>query len=297
MTLYKQLQDFQHQLQLLKNDNTQTMNYAKTQLNAYADEIMGAKEQEIIESVKNDFESQEQRLNTKLESLVTNALNANVESISEKLANKLNTPLIQAQALEHLKALQNPLTLKALKEYLQENAQEIQQNQKQEILQQLQSFTQSTIQENAQEITKEVIKELDFSFLSQQPQAFYDVIIHSMGEFITQKLESEWLIEVFTQMGVDIYNKVSDVTRLKEMEMESELHLLSLHTQNEIKSLENANLLILQTQQKELELRQHAKLEQMRLENAILLEAKRKEALESGALPQEQITQNAYKVV
>ncbi|WP_104744058.1 hypothetical protein [Helicobacter cinaedi] len=297
MTLYKQLQDFQHQLQLLKNDNTQTMNYAKTQLNAYADEIMEAKEQEIIESVKNDFESQEQRLNAKLESLVTNALNANVESISEKLANKLNTPLIQAQALEHLKALQNPLTLKALKEYLQENAQEIQQNQKQEILQQLQSFTQSTIQENAQEITKEVIKELDFSFLLQQPQAFYDVIIHSMGEFITQKLESEWLIEVFTQMGVDIYNKVSDVTRLKEMEMESELHLLSLHTQNEIKSLENANLLILQTQQKELELRQHAKLEQMRLENAILLEAKRKEALESGALPQEQITQNAYKVV
>ena len=297
MTLYKQLQNFQHQLQLLKNDNTQTMNYAKTQLNAYADEIMEAKEQEIIESVKNDFESQEQRLNVKLESLVTNALNANVESISEKLANKLNTPLIQAQALEHLKALQNPLTLKALKEYLQENAQEIQQNQKQEILQQIQSFTQSTIQENAQEITKEVIKELDFSFLSQQPQAFYDVIIHSMGEFITQKLESEWLIEVFTQMGVDIYNKVSDVTRLKEMEMESELHLLSLHTQNEIKSLENANLLILQTQQKELELRQHAKLEQMRLENAILLEAKRKEALESGALPQEQITQNAYKVV
>lgn len=304
MLLYTKLQEFQNQLERLKNDNTQTYEYAQTQLRNELNELVEQESQRIGRELSEDLQQQEGVIRSHIKAYALELFNDKSPELIEQILTQLPITEISQNATDRVVENAKLDLNKAFKEYLSLNAEDLSQAHRQELLEIITQKVREAVNVNANIITQEVIKELDFSFLSKQPQVFYEVIINSMGELLTQKCENEYLQEYFKTMGKTIYDDIKDLEEIKLAEFESLAHLLSLKAQNQFQSLSQAVQLVAKAEQEELKHKQlmaqikaQAELEQQKLENAIALEAKRKELIESGAIPSDEITIKSYKVV
>ena len=304
MTLYNKLKEFDTLLTQARSDSQKTLEYAQNELKEFTQELIGAKESALARELKGDLNALSLATQSHLERKLLELFSTNKSELIERVRESLDMQEIEAHLKQVIISEDKELLHASFKDFLKTESEDIAIKHKEELLEGLRGQVESLVRKESELIVQEVVKELDFSFLKEQPQVFYDVIINSLGELITNKLESEYLKECFKAMGSEIFSQVSSMQNLKEMELESQLHLLSLHAQNELISLEGANAWLLgvraQSQkieaQIELEQKNHA-LELLRLENAMLLEQKRKEALENGQLPQEAAKQYSYKVV
>lgn len=304
MLLYNKLQEFQQSLERLENDNTKTYEYAQTQLKTELSKSVSEAEERISSELLNDLNTQEKQMQERVKEYALSLFTQKSDEIVEKLTQTIPTDSIQEQVAQSLISNAEPNLNKAFKEFLRENAQDLSQSHRQECQQIITQKVREAVNANANSITQEVIKELDFSFLSSQPQVFYEVIINSMGELLTKKCENEYLQEYFKTMGKSIYDDIADLEQLQEAEFLSQLHLVSMSGQNEYKSLCEVIHCLQEQEMKEKEMQHKAimlqkaqELELQKLENAIALEAKRKELIESGAIPSDEIAIKSYKVV
>lgn len=304
MLLYNKLQEFQQSLERLENDNTKTYEYAQTQLKTELSEAISEAENRISSELLNDLNTQEKQMQERVKEYALSLFTQKSDEIVEKLTQTIPTDSIQEQVAQSLISNAEPNLNKAFKEFLDLNAQDLSQSHRQELQEIITQKVREAVNANANSITQEVIKELDFSFLSSQPQVFYEVIINSMGELLTKKCENEYLQEYFKTMGKSIYDDIADLEQLQEAEFLSQLHLVSMSGQNEYKSLCEVIHCLQEQEMKEKEmqhkvimLQKAQELEIQKLENAIALEAKRKELIESGAIPSDEIAIKSYKVV
>lgn len=304
MLLYNKLQEFQQSLERLENDNTKTYEYAQTQLKTELSEALSEAENRISSELLNDLNTQEKQMQENVKEYALSLFTQKSDEIVEKLTQTIPTDSIQEQVVQSLISNAEPNLNKAFKEFLDLNAQDLSQSHRQELQEIITQKVREAVNANANSITQEVIKELDFSFLCSQPQVFYEVIINSMGELLTKKCENEYLQEYFKTMGKSIYDDIADLEQLQEAEFLSQLHLVSMSGQNEYKSLCEVIHCLQEQEMKEKEMQHKAimlqkaqELEIQKLENAIALEAKRKELIESGAIPSEEIATKSYKVV
>lgn len=304
MLLYNKLQEFQQSLERLENDNTKTYEYAQKKLKTELSEALSEAENRISSELLNDLNTQEKQMQENVKEYALSLFTQKSDEIVEKLTQTLPTDSIQEQVAQSLISNAEPNLNKAFKEFLDLNAQDLSQSHRQELQEIITQKVREAVNANANSITQEVIKELDFSFLSSQPQVFYEVIINSMGELLTKKCENEYLQEYFKTMGKSIYDDIADLEQLQEAEFLSQLHLVSMSGQNEYKSLCEVIHCLQEQEMKEKEmqhkvimLQKAQELEIQKLENAIALEAKRKELIESGAIPSDEIAIKSYKVV
>ncbi len=135
-------------------------------------------------------------------------------------------------------------------------------------------------------ITESVIKNLDFSFLSAQPKAFYSVINENLKEMFLKELESE-VLKNFIKETID--NALSEDERLKALKL-AELKALS-YLQVTIESSKTKLL------QDALMLEAEMANNKLKIENEIAYNLKRKELIQEGKLDDEAFKKNIFKVI
>ncbi len=121
-----------------------------------------------------------------------------------------------------------------------------------------------------------MIKNLDFSFLSAQPKAFYSVINENLKEMFLKELESE-VLKNFIKETID--NALSEDERLKALKL-AELKALS-YLQVTIESSKTKLL------QDALMLEAEMANNKLKIENEIAYNLKRKELIQEGKLDDE----------
>lgn len=125
-------------------------------------------------------------------------------------------------------------------------------------------------------ITQSVIKNLDFSFLSAQPKAFYSVINENLKGMFLKELESE-ILKNFIKETID--NALSEDERLKALklaELKALTYLQVTEEANKTKLMQDALLLETQILNNKL-----------KIENEIAYNLKRKELIQEGKLDDE----------
>lgn len=139
---------------------------------------------------------------------------------------------------------------------------------------------------NLNAITESVIKNLDFSFLSAQPKAFYSVINENLKEMFLKELESEFL-KKYIKESID--NALAEAEKLKVLRLTELKALCYLQVTLEslkVQSLQNALML-------EADIMNN----KMKIENEIAYNLKRKKLIEEGKLEDEAFKKYIFKVI
>ncbi|WP_425250296.1 hypothetical protein [Helicobacter pylori] len=135
-------------------------------------------------------------------------------------------------------------------------------------------------------ITESVIKNLDFSFLSAQPKAFYSVINENLKGMFLKELESE-ILKNFIKETID--NALSEDERLKALklaELKALTYLQVTEEANKTKLMQDALLL-----------EEQNLINKLKIENEIAYNLKRKELIQEGKLDDEAFKKNIFKVI
>lgn len=304
MQLYQKIQELITLNEQLQDDNTKTLEYAKDTLKSYANELIQEEEQRLATELKEDLQNQSQIVQNNLQESLRGEFIHATPALIESIKSTIDLQALQDSIIAHATQVYASSLEASFSAYIEQNCQNLLQNHAQNLLESQKEQLRALLESQGEAIAQEIIKKLDYSFLSEQPQAFYDAIVNSIGELITRKIEQGYLQEQFMAMGSKIYKQITSLQELKEIELQSQLYLMGLSAKSELESLENAlkitSELIAQENALKAQITQeNAKyeLENLKLQNAIKLEKERKEALENGSLPQEQITQKSYKVI
>lgn len=300
MLLYEKLQEFHKELQRLQRDNELTSEYAKGQLLEYLNELMERKETQIIKDLSGDLESIKEGLQKGLSEYAKKLFVDNKAELIAQLANNLSDSLQEV--------IQEPITQnlkEALAQRLENDSSTIISEYLQELIQKpntlINEYLSESVKSQAPELIQERIKHIDFSFLSQQPESFYEIIIDNMGKFLQKKCEEKYLQEYFLEMGKNIYKDIVEVKDLQETHFLAQMHYANSVALNELKTfndvLRECQKAELENQKIQSQLKQEqlkTQLENQKLENAILLAQKRKAALQAN---KEETKHKAYKVI
>ncbi|GAA8327130.1 hypothetical protein HpNP14_14640 [Helicobacter pylori] len=131
-----------------------------------------------------------------------------------------------------------------------------------------------------------MIKNLDFSFLSVQPKAFYSVINQNLKEMFLKELESEFLQKFIKESIDNALKKDENFKTLKIAELKALTYLQVTIESQKVQLLQNALMLEAQNLNNK-----------MKIENEIAYNMKRKELIAEGKLEDEAFKQNIFKVV
>ncbi|EJC18713.1 hypothetical protein HPHPM2_1497 [Helicobacter pylori Hp M2] len=135
-------------------------------------------------------------------------------------------------------------------------------------------------------ITESAIKNLDFSFLATQPKAFYDVINENLKEMFLKELESEYLKKYIDGVIESYFKQAERLKLLRETELKALCYLQVVLESNKVKILQDALILENQNTQNEL-----------KIQNEIAYNEKRKQLIADGRLEDEAFKQFKFKVI
>ncbi len=293
MKLYNKIQELINESETLKQKNNEVLGLAKNELS----ELVNQKANENLESLKNTFQGylngqlveipliikknvkelvNKQALITEVKNellsqfdkqAITNALK---QELKNEIRSELNTILSDSD-------LQSEIT-QAKKEIVSETTSETTNALTSKILGILGS------QLNA--ITESVIKNLDFSFLSAQPKAFYSVINQNLKEMFLKELESEFLKKFIKESIDDALKESEKLKALKIAELKALTYLQVTLESQKTQLLQNALMLEAQNLN-----------HKMKIENEIAYNLKRKELIAEGKLENEAFKKNIFKVI
>ncbi len=118
-----------------------------------------------------------------------------------------------------------------------------------------------------------MIKNLDFSFLSAQPKAFYSVINQNLKEMFLKELESEILKKYIKESIDNALKEAEQLKTLRLVELKALSHLQVTIESQKVKLLQDALMIEANNLNNK-----------MKIENEIAYNLKRKELIKEGKL-------------
>lgn len=302
MKLYNKIQELLKHLEQQKSDNASTLEYAKGELSKFVAEVLENRVNEAKSDLHEELENEEVRIADKSEAKVLELFNQKADEIATKVANSFDKEQLKEQVVKQMQVLQGESLEALFSNYLNENSAHLLEINADNIKKDMAQSIEKIVKANSDTITQEVVQGLDFAFLKEQPQAFYEVIVNSIGEMIQAKLQQGFLEETFVNLGSDIYKRVVDLEDLRLSSYEAQLHLAQINANNEIIEFNNALKLQEAYTIAQMELESKAKLAKkahelkaLELDNQIALETKRKAAIAQGVLDDKVTKAKAYK--
>ncbi|WP_104748949.1 hypothetical protein [Helicobacter cetorum] len=293
MRLYDKMQELLQNSQELKAKNDEILDLAKHDLS----ELVKQKSQENLQALKQDFKGRLDSEFLQIPLLVKENTKELVNkddlqaSVLNELISQFNRPEITSELKRELKfeikqELESLLESQELQaelksvqsEILTDTIQESQKALKQKIL--------SLLENRLPSITESVVKNLDFSFLKAEPKAFYSVINENLKEMFKKELESEYLQGYINSVVDEYFKKAQNLEKLRETELKALLYLQVVLEANKVKLLQDALMLENQILQDDL-----------KIQNEIAYQLKRKELIKEGKLDNEVFKHFRFKVV
>ncbi|GAA8813990.1 hypothetical protein DUHN40_06340 [Helicobacter pylori] len=293
MKLYNKIQELINESETLKQKNDEVLELAKNELS----ELVNQKANENLENLKNEFQGYLDSKLLEMPLIVKKNVNelinkqALIAEVRNELLSQFDKQAITNALKQELKTeinteLGNLLSDRELQSELQNAKNEIVSETTNNTINALTSKILGILEPRLNAITESVIKNLDFSFLSAQPKAFYSVINENLKEMFLKELESEFL-QKFIKEAID--NALREAEKLKVLKL-TELKALT-YLQVTIESQKTQLL------QNALMLEAENLNNKMKIENEIAYNLKRKELIEEGKLEDEAFKKNIFKVI
>ncbi|MCQ2687722.1 hypothetical protein JT130_01295 [Helicobacter pylori] len=293
MKLYNKIQELINESETLKQKNNEVLALARNELS----DLVNQKSNENLENLKNTFQGY---LNGKLveiplvvkknvkELVDKQALSAEVknELLSQFDKQAITNALKQEIKNEIKSELDNLLSDRELKSELQQAKSQIISETTNETTNALTSKILGILESKLNAITESVVKNLDFSFLAAQPKAFYSVINENLKEMFLKELESEYLQKYVNSVIESYFKQAERLKLLRGTELKALCYLQVALESNKVKMLQDALMLENQNTQNEL-----------KIQNEIAYNEKRKQLIANGQLEDELFKQFKFKVI
>ncbi|MCQ2759586.1 hypothetical protein JT212_00090 [Helicobacter pylori] len=293
MKLYNKIQELINESETLKQKNNEVLELARNELS----DLVKNKADENLESLKNTFQGY---LNGQLVEIplivkknVKELVNkqALIAEVRNELLSQFDKRAISNALKQEIKndiksEFDTLLNDRELRSELQQAKTEIISETTSETTSALTSKILGILETKLNAIIESVIKNLDFSFLSAQPKAFFSVINQNLKEMFLKELESEFL-KNFIKESID--NALKEAEKLETLKL-AELKALT-YLQVTIESQKTQLL------QKALMLESEKLNNKMKIENEIAYNLKRKELIAEGKLEDEAFKKNIFKVI
>ncbi|WQY81418.1 hypothetical protein E5L62_00970 [Helicobacter pylori] len=293
MKLYNKIQELINESETLKQKNDEVLELARNELS----ELVNTKANDNLESLKNEFQGYINGQLVEMPLIVKKNVEelVNKQELSEQIHNELLSQFDKQAITNALKQelksdikseLGNLLSDRELQSSLQQAKNEIITQTTSETTNALTSKILGILEIKLNAITESVIKNLDFSFLSAQPRAFYSVINENLREMFVKELESEVLKKFIKETIENALNEVKQLKALKLAELKALVFLQVTLESHKVKLMQDA-----------LTLKAENLNNKMKLENEIAYNLKRKELIQEGKLDDELFKKNIFKVI
>ncbi len=293
MKLYNKIQELINESETLKQKNNEVLGLAKNELS----ELVNTKANENLQSLKNEFQGYLNGQLVEMPIIVKKNVKelVNKEALTKEIHNELLsqfdkqaiTNALKQEIKNEIKSeLDNLLSDRELQSELQQAKNEIISQTTNDTTNALTSKILGILETRLNAITESVIKNLDFSFLSAQPKAFYGVINENLKEMFLKELESEFL-KKFIKESID--NALKEAEKLKALRLAELKALCYLQV-----TLESHKVQLLQNA---LTIESDILNNKMKIENEIAYNLKRKELIQEGKLEDEAFKKFIFKVI
>ncbi|WQV53936.1 hypothetical protein KVM55_04685 [Helicobacter pylori] len=293
MRLYNKIQELISETETLKQKNNEVLGLARNELS----ELVNQKSNENLESLKNTFQGYLNGKLVEMPLIVKKNVKelVNKQALTEEVRNELLS-LFDKQAItnalkQELKheiksKLDNLLSDRELKSELQQAKSEIVTETTNETTNALTSKILGILESKLNAITESVVKNLDFSFLKTQPRLFYSAIVENLKEMFLNELKSEYLQKYINSVIESYFKQAKRLKLLRETELKALCYLQVALEINKVKMLQDALMLENQNTQNEL-----------KIQNEIAYNEKRKQLIADGQIEDESFKQFKFKII
>ncbi|PUD87777.1 hypothetical protein C2R61_02895 [Helicobacter pylori] len=293
MRLYNKIQEFLNTIQTIESSNAQAIEIAKNELNDFVKEKTNQRLNEIKNELNDSVSSELLKLQKQVKTNVKELVNQNelTREIHAELLNQFNKQEIKNELKRELK-----FEIKKELEYLLQTTElknEIKSAQSSILIDTIASTEQDlkveilgVLKRNLDKIIESVVKNLDFSFLKTQPQLFYSAINENLKEMFLNELKSEYLKKYIDSVIESYFKQAEKLKLLRETELQALCYLQVALESNKVKMLQDTLMLENQNIQNEL-----------KIQNEIAYNKKRKQLIADGQLEDESFKQFKFKVI
>ncbi|MCK0498518.1 hypothetical protein [Helicobacter pylori] len=293
MKLYNKIQELINESKTLKQKNNEVLGLARNELS----ELVNTKAKENLESLKNTFQGYLSGQLVEMPLIVKKNVKelVNKQALTEEIHNELLSQFDKQAITNDLKRelkteikteLDNLLSDRELQGKLRQAKKEIISQTTSDAISALTSKILGILEIRLNAITESVIKNLDFSFLSAQPKAFYSVINENLKEMFSKELESEILKKFIKESITNALNEAEKLKALKIAELKALCYLQVTLESHKVQLLQNALMIEADVLNNKI-----------KIENEIAYNLKRKELIEEGKLEDEAFKKNIFKVI
>ncbi|WP_231192672.1 hypothetical protein [Helicobacter pylori] len=293
MKLYNKIQELINESESLKQKNNEVLGLAKNELS----DLVNTKAKENLESLKNEFRGYLENQLVEMPIIVKENVKELVdkEALTKEIYNELLsqfdkqaiTNALKQEIKNEIKSeLETILSDRELQSELQQAKNEIVSETTNNTTNALTSKILGILETRLNAITESVIKNLDFSFLSAQPKAFYSVINENLKEMFLKELESEFLQKYIKEAIQNALNEAEELKALRLAELKALCYLQVTLESHKVQLLKNALMIEADVSNNK-----------MKIENEIAYNMKRKELIEEGKLEDEAFKKYIFKVI
>ncbi|WP_120900417.1 hypothetical protein [Helicobacter pylori] len=293
MKLYNKIQELITEIETLKQKNNEVLELARNELS----ELVNNKSNENLESLKNTFQGYLNDQLIEMPLIVKKNVKelVNKEALNKEIRNELISQFDKQEITNALKQelkneikseLDSLLSDRELQIELKQAKSKIVTETTNETTNALTSKILGILETRLNDITESVIKNLDFSFLSAQPKAFYSVINENLKEMFLKELESEFLKKYIKASVDSTLKEPEELKALKLAELKALSYLQVITESQKVQLLQDALMLEAQNLNNK-----------MKIENEIAYNLKRKELIAEGKLEDEAFKKNIFKVI
>ncbi len=293
MQLYNKIQEFLNTSQELKDKNANALNLAKSELSAFVEEKNKQQANELKNEIQTSITSEFSKLPAQVKANVKELVNQNelTTQIHAELLSQFNKQEIQDDLRRVLKfeiksELESLLQAAELKNAIKEAQTDILINTISNAEQDLKEEILKILENRLDKITESVVKNLDFSFLKTQPKLFYSAIKDNLKEMFLNELKSDYLQKYINGVIDSYFKQEQNLKFLRETELKALCYLQAVLEANKVKMLQDALMLENQNMQNEL-----------KIQNEIAYNEKRKQLIAEGKLENEALKTNKFKVI
>ncbi|WP_387304532.1 hypothetical protein [Helicobacter pylori] len=293
MKLYNKIQEFLNASQELENKNAQAIEVAKSEISGFVEEKANQRLNKIKDELTGSVSSELLKIPAQVKANVKELVNQNelTEQIHAELLSQFNKREIKDELKRELKfeikkELEGLLQTTELQNELKNVQSGILIDTIASTEQDLREKISGILQRNLDKIIESVVRNLDFSFLKTRPQLFYSAIKDNLKEMFLNELKSEYLQKYINGVVENYLKQVERLELLREVELKALCYLQVTLESNKVKILQDALMLENQNKQNEL-----------KIQNEIAYNLKRKELIAEGKLEHEAFKQFKFKVV
>ncbi|WP_120889170.1 hypothetical protein [Helicobacter pylori] len=293
MQLYNKIQEFLNTSQELKDKNANALNLAKSEMSAFVEEKNKEQASELKNEIQTSITSEFLKLPAQVKANVKELVNQNelTTQIHAELLSQFNKQEIQDDLKRVLKfeiksELEGLLQTTELQNEIKEAQTDILINTISNAEQDLKEKILKILENRLDKITESVVKNLDFSFLKTQPKLFYSAIKDNLKEMFSNELKSDYLQKYINGVIESYFKQEQNLKLLRETELKALCYLQVVLEANKVKMLQDALMLENQNTQNEL-----------KIQNEIAYNEKRKQLIAEGKLENEAFKTNKFKVI